>query len=184
MPTLDGVRPGDKVNMTIRMYFGLTEIKIECVIRDKTFVFTSSFDASDSYGSTPENQLEYPGGSQMIPPPTAGLAPPNPYGLSDPNGSQVSLGHQQQQAYTYGTPTMAAQQAGYSQAGGYPPTSSVYGGGYPPVQGDYYQQQQQQQQQQQYAQQGYPPSQSYYSGYPPSSQGYPPQSGSSYYGQH
>ncbi|KAG2225921.1 hypothetical protein INT45_006617 [Circinella minor] len=184
MPTLDGVRPGDKVNMTIRMYFGLTEIKIECVIRDKTFVFTSSFDASDSYGATPENQLEYPGGSQMIPPPTAGLAPPNPYGLSDLNGSQVSLGHQQQQAYTYGTPTMAAQQAGYSQAGGYPPTSSVYGGGYPPVQGDYYQQQQQQQQQQPYAQQGYPPSQSYYSGYPPSSQGYPPQSGSSYYGQH
>ncbi|KAI7853293.1 hypothetical protein BDC45DRAFT_536399 [Circinella umbellata] len=183
MPTLDGVRPGDKVNMTIRMYFGLTEIKIECVIRDKTFVFTSSFDASDSYGATPENQLEYPGGSQMMPPPTAGLAPPNPYGLSDPNGSQVSLGHQQQQAYTYGTPTMAAQQAGYSQAGGYPPTSSVYGGGYPPVQGDYYQQQQQQQQQP-YAQQGYPPSQSYYSGYPPSSQGYPPQSGSSYYGQH
>ncbi|KAI8144226.1 hypothetical protein BJV82DRAFT_608771 [Fennellomyces sp. T-0311] len=175
MPTLEGCRPGDKIPMTIRMYFGLTEIKIECVIRDKSFVFTSSFDASDSYsGTAGQNQLEYPG-SQMMPPPTAGLAAPNPYALTDPAGSQVSL-HGHQQSYTYGTPTMSnAQQAGYSTAGGYPPANNMYGGGYPPVQGggDYYQQQQ-------YSQ-GYPPSQSYYSGYPPTSQGYPP---SSYYGQH
>jgi hypothetical protein len=51
MPSLDGVKPGDKVNMTIRMFFGLTEIKIECVIRDKIFVFTSSFDATDSFAN-------------------------------------------------------------------------------------------------------------------------------------
>lgn len=51
MPNLDGVKPGDKVNMTIRMFFGLTEIKIECVIRDKIFVFTSAFDATDSFAN-------------------------------------------------------------------------------------------------------------------------------------
>lgn len=194
MPTLEGVRNGEKVNMTIRMYFGLTEIKIECIIRDKTFVFTSAFDASDSYGATPQPQaMDYPP-SQMMPPPTAGLVPPNPYTLTDPAGSQVSLhagaGMQQQQpSYTYNngsmmtTPSMMNAQPAYSNpaaagaAGGYPP--SMYGGGhpgtgYPPTpQGDFYQQP--------YTQ-GYPPSQSYYSGYPPTSQGYPPQSGSSYYG--
>lgn len=49
MPHLEGVRAGEKVNMTIKMYFGLTEIKIECIIRDKSFVFTSSFEAADAY---------------------------------------------------------------------------------------------------------------------------------------
>ncbi|KAI8969254.1 hypothetical protein BDF20DRAFT_894016 [Mycotypha africana] len=48
MPHLEGVKPGEKVNMSIKMYFGLTEIKIECVIADKSFVFTSSFEASDA----------------------------------------------------------------------------------------------------------------------------------------
>lgn len=187
MPTLDGVRPGDKVNMTIKMYFGLTEIKIECVIRDKLFVFTSAFDASDAYGGAQQPSMDYPS-QQMLPPPTAGLAPPNPYPVGDHSSSQVSL-HSgvPPSSYTYGstsmissTPTMSASQAAYA---GVPPgpayggNSSVYGGhtagGYPASQNDYYQQ---------YSQ--YPPSQSYYSGYPPSSQGYPPQSGSSYYGQH
>lgn len=189
MPTLEGVRPGDKVNMTIRMYFGLTEIKIECVIRDKLFVFTSAFDASDAYASAQRPSLEYPS-SQMLPPPTAGLAPPNPYPMSDHNSSQVSLhSGMPPSSYTYGstsmissTPTMSASQAAYAgvpPGPGYGGNSSVYGGhsagGYPASQNDYYQQ---------YSQ-AYPPSQSYYSGYPPStSQGYPPQSGSSYYGQH
>ncbi|KAI9310610.1 hypothetical protein BX666DRAFT_2005317 [Dichotomocladium elegans] len=190
MPTLDGVRPGEKVNMTIRMFFGLTEIKIECIIRDKTFVFTSAFDAADSYGGT-QSSGEYHAG-QALPPAGAGLVPPNPYSLQDPNGSQVSLqsgGIQQQSSYSYNsssmmsTPTMVPGQAAYANAGsGYPP--AMYGGpaggsGYPQAQGDYYQQQGP------YSQ-GYPPSQSYYSGYPPSSQGgYPPQPGSSsYYGQH
>lgn len=48
MPRLEGVKPGDKVSLTIRMYFGLTEIKIECAIQDQVFVFTSAFDAADA----------------------------------------------------------------------------------------------------------------------------------------
>ncbi|CAO3635206.1 unnamed protein product [Mucor fragilis] len=48
MPKLEGVKPGDKVTLTIRMYFGLTEIKIECAIQDQIFTFTSAFDAADA----------------------------------------------------------------------------------------------------------------------------------------
>ncbi|KAI9270319.1 hypothetical protein EDC94DRAFT_535585 [Helicostylum pulchrum] len=48
MPILEGVEPGDAVTLTIRMYFGLTEIKIESVIQNKVFSFTSAFDASHS----------------------------------------------------------------------------------------------------------------------------------------
>jgi hypothetical protein len=59
MPRLEGVKPGDKVSLTIRMYFGLTEIKIECVIQDQTFVFTSAFDASDSHSAaTPMHEQQ------------------------------------------------------------------------------------------------------------------------------
>ncbi|ORZ00967.1 hypothetical protein BCR43DRAFT_511896 [Syncephalastrum racemosum] len=187
MPTLEGARPGDKINMTIRMYFGLTEIKIECLIHDKTFVFTSAFDASDGYNNAPGAEYTAAPAQQALPPanPAAGLGAPNPYALSDPSASQVSL-HSGMPPVSTGyppasyagmTPGMAAAQPpGYppTTQAGYPPASSVYGGagGYQ----DYYPQ---------YSQ-GYPPSsQQYYSGYPPSnSQGYPPQSGSSYYGQH
>lgn len=52
MPELNGIKPGDKVDLTIRMYFGLTEIKIESTIQDKTFVFTSTFDASDTFSKS------------------------------------------------------------------------------------------------------------------------------------
>lgn len=187
MPTLEGARPGDKINMTIRMYFGLTEIKIECLIHDKTFVFTSAFDAADGYNNAPGAEYTAPAQQALPPanPAAAGLGAPNPYALSDPSASQVSLqsgmppvstGYPPA-SYAGMTPGMAAAQApGYppTTQAGYPPASSVYGGaaGYQ----DYYPQ---------YSQ-GYPPSsQQYYSGYPPSnSQGYPPQSGSSYYGQH
>ncbi|KAI7902034.1 uncharacterized protein BX663DRAFT_511512 [Cokeromyces recurvatus] len=58
MPHLEGVRAGEKVNMTIKMYFGLTEIKIECIIRDKSFIFTSSFEATDSYSPTPNQSQQ------------------------------------------------------------------------------------------------------------------------------
>ncbi|KAI8061842.1 uncharacterized protein B0P05DRAFT_556879 [Gilbertella persicaria] len=43
IPKLEGVKPGDKVTLTIRMYFGLTEIKVESVVQDKVFAFTSAF---------------------------------------------------------------------------------------------------------------------------------------------
>jgi hypothetical protein len=52
MPVMEGVKPGDKVTLIIRMYFGLTEIKIECVIKDQVFTFTSAFDAADARTSS------------------------------------------------------------------------------------------------------------------------------------
>ncbi|ORX46728.1 actin-like ATPase domain-containing protein [Hesseltinella vesiculosa] len=46
MPKIPGAQPGDRVKIEINMYFGLTEIHIECVIADNVFNFTSAFDAS------------------------------------------------------------------------------------------------------------------------------------------
>lgn len=48
MPRLDGVFTGDKVSLTIQMFFGLTEIKIKCTIRGQVFVFTSAFETTNS----------------------------------------------------------------------------------------------------------------------------------------
>jgi hypothetical protein len=53
MPNLVGVKPGDRVTMTIRMYFGLTEIKIQCIIKNRVFTFTSAFDAARPSQSIP-----------------------------------------------------------------------------------------------------------------------------------
>ncbi|KAG0173998.1 Heat shock 70 kDa protein 12A [Apophysomyces sp. BC1034] len=203
MPTLEGVRPGDKVNMTIKMYFGLTEIKIECTIRDKMFVFTSAFDASDSYTGVNNDYPEY----STQPPQGAGGIP---YGVQDSvmNSSQLShayppstYGHSMstaslQQSYLQQQQPQQQQQQQPPVSSGYPP--SIIGAppsyhtqtstGYPPQTQppEYYQQQQNM-----YSQQGYPPtSQSYYPGYPPASQAYPPPSGqssgygSSNYGPH
>ncbi|KAI8889304.1 hypothetical protein K501DRAFT_300296 [Backusella circina FSU 941] len=47
MPRLEGVMIGDKVSLTIQMFFGLTEIKIKCNIRGQVFVFTSAFETTD-----------------------------------------------------------------------------------------------------------------------------------------
>ncbi len=58
MPKLEGVQPGDKVTLTIRMYFGLTEIKIESVIQDQVFTFTSAFDSSDSSHTVKTSQQQ------------------------------------------------------------------------------------------------------------------------------
>ncbi|KAI7885933.1 uncharacterized protein EV154DRAFT_470549 [Mucor mucedo] len=67
MPKLNGIKLGDKVSLTIKMYFGLTEIKIESTIQDKTFVFTSTFDASDASSgpgvTTPLMNQTIPAGS-------------------------------------------------------------------------------------------------------------------------
>ncbi|KAI8064183.1 hypothetical protein BC940DRAFT_277281 [Gongronella butleri] len=48
MPYLPGYEKGDKVRIEINMYFGLTEIRIETIIADKTFTFTSAFDAANN----------------------------------------------------------------------------------------------------------------------------------------
>ncbi|KAF7732899.1 Heat shock 70 kDa protein 12A [Apophysomyces ossiformis] len=193
MPTLDGVRPGDKVNMTIKMYFGLTEIKIECTIRDKMFVFTSAFDASDSYAAVNNG---YPDYAAHTPKPTAGL----PY-AQDPSVNSSHLSNVYPQSnYGHSMSTASLQQGYLQQQQQQPPVSSGYppsmvggppsyhaptGAGYPSQTQppEYYQQQQTM-----YSQQGYPPtSQSYYSGYPPASQAYPPSGqgyGSANYGHH
>lgn len=44
MPKFHGVQKGEPIFMTIKMYFGQTEIKIEAHIRDRVFTFTSAFE--------------------------------------------------------------------------------------------------------------------------------------------
>ncbi|CAO3623965.1 unnamed protein product [Cunninghamella echinulata] len=44
MPKFHGVQKGEPIFMTIKMFFGQTEIKIEAHIRDRVFTFTSAFE--------------------------------------------------------------------------------------------------------------------------------------------
>ncbi|KAI9496758.1 hypothetical protein BDB00DRAFT_881869 [Zychaea mexicana] len=44
MPKFSGVQKGEPIFMTIKMFFGQTEIKIEVHIRDRVFTFTSAFE--------------------------------------------------------------------------------------------------------------------------------------------
>lgn len=121
MPTLEGVKPGDKVNMTIRMYFGLTEIKIECIIKDKTIVFTSAFEASDGTSTVNTGYIQ-----DNYVQPTPSL---DPYANPSVNASQASFGggaYPPNGGYGNNTPQ---QQHGYPPQQGYPQTSY---GGYPP----------------------------------------------------
>ncbi|CAO3680468.1 unnamed protein product [Rhizopus microsporus] len=162
MPHLDGVKPGDKVNMTIKMYFGLTEIKIECIIRDKSFTFTSSFDAADTLTDNyPQQAQQDPYYYQQTPIMNSNQV----YGVNDLTNSMshVSL---QQQPSTYSSYPPATSQP-YNQSY-YPPNNNY----------DYYAQTTYPQQQQ--PQQGYS---SYYGGAngsqggysPNAAHGYPPQ---------
>ncbi|ORX58250.1 hypothetical protein DM01DRAFT_1333909 [Hesseltinella vesiculosa] len=153
MPTLEGVKPGDKVNMTIRMYFGLTEIKIECIIKDKVIVFTSAFEASDGQDMT---QSPGPGYQDTAAPygqdPSYNQAPPGGQYAADP---YPNYNHQSYSQQPY------QQQPNYNN---YPPGSNAY-----PAEDNYYQQnydhnyQQQQQHPSYYGGNGggYPPSQNY-----------------------
>lgn len=163
MPHLDGVKPGDKVNMTIKMYFGLTEIKIECIIRDKSFTFTSSFDAADTLTDNyPQQAQQDPYYYQQTPIMSSNQV----YGVNDLTNSMshVSL---QQQPSTYSNYPPATSQP-YNQSSYYPPNNNY----------DYYAQSTYPQQQQ--PQQGYS---SYYGGAngsqggysPNAAHGYPPQ---------
>lgn len=45
MPTLPGVQEGEKVDLTIKMYFGEVELRVEAVIKGKTYGTTTTFDA-------------------------------------------------------------------------------------------------------------------------------------------
>jgi hypothetical protein len=47
MPKFTDVQKGQPVFMTIKMYFGQTEIKIEAHIRDRKFTFTSAFETME-----------------------------------------------------------------------------------------------------------------------------------------
>jgi hypothetical protein len=181
MPHLDGVKAGDKVNMQIKMYFGLTEIRIECIIRDKSFVFASSFDAADA-GALNDQQQQYADfQTPLIAENTLGHpSPQQVYGMNNLTNSMSQVSIQQQQGYP---PTMdpygaAYQPSPYQSSGyppqqqpGYPPAMDQYGAGYPPQQppGGYRQQQ------------GGPNEEGYipHSGYPPQP-GYPPSNNSFY----
>ncbi|KAI8081766.1 uncharacterized protein BX664DRAFT_341244 [Halteromyces radiatus] len=57
MPTFEGVRVGEQLTMTVNMYFGQTEIKIEVLILDRRCVFTSRLDllTADSYNNQSVN---------------------------------------------------------------------------------------------------------------------------------
>ncbi|OZJ06414.1 hypothetical protein BZG36_00543 [Bifiguratus adelaidae] len=130
MPVLPSVKHGDKVDLQIRMYFGLTEIRIECQVADKQFSFTSAFDAVDSF-----NHANHLGGSMN----------------GSMSGSQTSL-----TAPSYVSNPQTPQQipsqppTGYHQQGGYPyaavpapapqPNANAYYGGQPGQQHGAYQQ--------------------------------------------
>ncbi|KAI8352922.1 hypothetical protein BD560DRAFT_408727 [Blakeslea trispora] len=47
MPKFSDVQKGQPIFMTIKMYFGQTEIKIEAQIRDRKFTFTSAFETME-----------------------------------------------------------------------------------------------------------------------------------------
>lgn len=47
MPKFPDVQKGQPIFMTIKMYFGQTEIKIEAQIRDRKFTFTSAFETME-----------------------------------------------------------------------------------------------------------------------------------------
>lgn len=172
MPHLENVRAGEKVNMTIKMYFGLTEIKIECIIRDKSFVFTSSFEAADAYNQQVVEQqqqnYDYQTPTPLIanePPLSNHVSPKQQhgglYGVNDLTNSMshVSIG---QQPYP---PT-----GNYPSQQGYSSTSVNQQGAYPPYRpvntynNDYYAPQQN----------------TANNGYTSQQQGYPQNSGSFY----
>ncbi|KAI8366572.1 hypothetical protein BD560DRAFT_447922 [Blakeslea trispora] len=140
MPHLEGVKAGEKVNMTIKMYFGLTEIKIECIIRDKSFMFTSSFDAGDAYPASMSNsalQTALPPPPMQQPPPqqpqdyayantgyefqTPVISSEQPYAMNDLTNNMSHVSLNQHQPY----PPSNAQGYPPSAAMGYPPPTSL-----------------------------------------------------------
>ncbi|ORZ10128.1 hypothetical protein BCR42DRAFT_494628 [Absidia repens] len=70
MPTFEGVRNGQQLTMTVNMFFGQTEIKIEVLIRDRRCVFTSRLDllTADSFNNIHQT---LPSSSAQQPPPYA-----------------------------------------------------------------------------------------------------------------
>ncbi|KAL1923420.1 uncharacterized protein VTP21DRAFT_8400 [Calcarisporiella thermophila] len=57
MPNFPDLKHGDRVQMTVKMFFGLTELKINVRIRDREFIFTSTFENEDpnpqAYSASP-----------------------------------------------------------------------------------------------------------------------------------
>ncbi|KAI8366657.1 uncharacterized protein BYT42DRAFT_600580 [Radiomyces spectabilis] len=57
MPKFHGVQKGEPIFMTIKMFFGQTEIKIEAHIRDRVFTFTSAFETLEQGIHTMNSQM-------------------------------------------------------------------------------------------------------------------------------
>jgi hypothetical protein len=113
MPKLEGVNPGDKISLTIRMYFGLTEIKIECVIKDQIFTFTSAFDAADS------QQTPAPVGYSPM---SNHTHPTNSYAQSTPSHPNMYEGHSRTPSMAPSlTPSMTPSMTPSYQYNNYPP---------------------------------------------------------------
>ncbi|KAI8997651.1 hypothetical protein BDB01DRAFT_771832 [Pilobolus umbonatus] len=172
MPRLENVEPGEKVNMTIKMYFGLTEIKIECIIRDRSFTFTSAFDAADGGNKKTDPTTQAPYGAEYQTPLMKDPSPGPKYNQYSVDDLGKSMSHVSINQY----PPMGSPY----QQGTYPSMSNMSQPGYPPYQaspqashyrnggyGEYYTPQQPPQHLPQMAN----PS----SGSIPSSQTYPPQ---------
>ncbi|RUP51244.1 hypothetical protein BC936DRAFT_149272 [Jimgerdemannia flammicorona] len=51
IPHLPSVKIGDRVDMRIDFIFSLTELRIEALVNEQRFVFTSKFEATDVYGA-------------------------------------------------------------------------------------------------------------------------------------
>ncbi|KAL1924594.1 uncharacterized protein VTP21DRAFT_4248 [Calcarisporiella thermophila] len=109
MPDLPGVQPGERVRMTIKMYFGLTELQIRVIIRDKEYVFTSAFDADDFQQGQQQSQPQ-----PMSQTPPVPLAQQGYYQQQQQQQQQIPQTSQQQQA-TLQTPVISPTQQGYYQ---------------------------------------------------------------------
>jgi hypothetical protein len=161
MPHMEAVKPGDKISLTIRMYFGLTEIKIECTIKDQVFTFTSAFDAADAH--TPSITGINQGRVQLGPsfPSIAMMTTPVIQPMPAP-GYPVTLppmNQQQQQSHVYPPSTMAP-----------PIMYSDFTRSYCTQQQEKYHNQQQQDPSQGYREQNVPSTTSQAGGYPPTTQ--------------
>ncbi|CDH49417.1 actin-like atpase domain-containing protein [Lichtheimia corymbifera JMRC:FSU:9682] len=91
MPKFSGVQKGEPIFMSIKMFFGQTEIKIEVHIRDRVFTFTSAFETLERGLSGIVGDLDVP----TTPPRDSIFSSASNSNLSSPNTESrpPSLGH-------------------------------------------------------------------------------------------
>lgn len=91
MPKFHDVQKGQPIFMTIKMYFGQTEIKIEAHIRDRKFTFTSAFETMEKETM---QSLNTQANLLSIKPDENDSSPGGMYGYSaNASGSNLSSSH-------------------------------------------------------------------------------------------